>query len=107
VVDVVQGLCEGKKFSETLQPKPESDLPLLQKVLNRLDVNDKTNLAALQAAARNDHALSILAVAFITVKAMTHFYKATNNDWLDGLAVNVVKSLFKKYRPKHTIAGVE
>jgi hypothetical protein len=104
---MVQGLCEEKKFSEALQPKPEDDLPSLQKALNRLDVNDKTNLAALQAAARNDCALLNMVVAFTTAKAMTHFYKAADNEWPNGLAANVVESLFKKYRPKDTIAGVE
>jgi hypothetical protein len=97
----------GREWSEVLQPKPEDDLPLSQKALNRLDVNNKTNLAALQAAARNDRALSNMVVAFTTAKSMTHFYKAANNDWLDGLAANLVESLFKRYCPKDTIAGVE
>jgi hypothetical protein len=49
--------AKEKKFSEALRPKPEDNLPSSQKALNRLDVNDKTNLAALQAAATNDRAL--------------------------------------------------
>jgi hypothetical protein len=55
---------------------------------------------------RNDCALSNMAVVFTTGKAMTHFYKAADNEWPDGFAANVVESLFKKYRPKDTIAGV-
>jgi hypothetical protein len=48
-----------------------------------------------------------MAVAFTTAKAMTHVYKASDNDWPDGLVANVVESLFKKYCPKDTIAGIE
>jgi hypothetical protein len=73
---------------------------LLQKVLNRLDVTDKANLAVLQVVARNDHALLNMAVVFTTAKAMTHLYKATDNDWPYGLAVNVVGSLSRNIVPK-------
>jgi hypothetical protein len=46
-------------------------------------------------------------VAFTTAKAMTHFHKAGDLNWPDGLACNVVKSLLTKYRPTDTISAVE
>jgi hypothetical protein len=38
--------------------------------------------------ARNEKALSNLAVAFTTSKAMVHFHKAASTEWPDGLACN-------------------
>jgi hypothetical protein len=96
-----------QKFAQALGETAENDLPDSQADLDALDRTDQANLPALQAAARNDRALANLAVAFTTAKAMTHFHKAPDNEWPEGLAVNVVKSLLKKYRPTDTISEVE
>jgi hypothetical protein len=57
--------------------------------------------------AKNEKALSNLAVAFTTSKAMVHFHKAASTEWPDGLACNVVKSLLHKNRPQDIISGIE
>jgi hypothetical protein len=96
-----------QKFAQALGETPEAALPADQDDLDALDRADPANLPALLAAARNDKALANLAVAFTTTKAMTHFHKAPDEEWPEGLAVNVVKSLLKKYRPTDTISQVE
>jgi hypothetical protein len=62
------------------------------------------NKEATEAMDRNVRALSNLAVAFTTPKAMVHFHKAASTEWPDGLACNVVKSLLRKYRPQDVIS---
>jgi hypothetical protein len=79
----------------------------MQKDAEGLDASDSANKTAIEAIARNKKALSNLAVAFMTSKAMVHYHKATTEEWPDGLACNVVKSLLKKYRPQDIISGIE
>jgi hypothetical protein len=52
-------------------------------------------------------ALSTLAVAFTTIKAMVHFHKAGNVEWPDRIACNVVKSLIRKCQLQDMISGIE
>jgi Reverse transcriptase (RNA-dependent DNA polymerase) len=96
-----------QKFAQALGETPEAALPADQAALDALDRANQANMPALLAAARNDKALANLAVAFTTTKAMTHYHKAADEEWPEGLAVNVVKSLLKKYRPTDTISEVE
>jgi hypothetical protein len=65
------------------------------------------NKKATEAMDWNERALSNLAVAFTTPKAMVHFHKAASTEWPDGLACNVVKSLLRKYWPQDVISGIE
>jgi hypothetical protein len=78
------------KFSQALGTTPEKDLPALQEDVDKLDASDVSNKSAIEAMARNEKALSNLAVAFTTSKAMVHFHKAASTEWPDGLACNVV-----------------
>jgi hypothetical protein len=96
-----------QQFAQALGETPEVALPANQDALDALDRSDQANLPALLAAARNDRAMANLAVAFTTAKVMTHYHKAPDEEWPEGLAVNVVKSLLKKFRPTDTIAEVE
>ena len=99
--------AKEKQFSQALGERKEADLPNTQEDADALDQADAANKAALAAVSRNEKALSNLAVAFTTAKALVHYHKANDDDWPDGLASNVVKSLMKKYRPKDLIAGIE
>jgi hypothetical protein len=56
---------------------------------------------------RNKRALSNLAVACTTAKAMVYFHKAASTEWPDGLAGNVMKNLLRKYWPQDVISGIE
>jgi hypothetical protein len=75
--------------------------------VDKLDASDVNNKSAIEAMARNEKALSDLAVAFTTSKAMVHFHKAASTEWPDGLACNVVKSLLWKYQPQDIISAIE
>jgi hypothetical protein len=89
VVDAVQGLRESAEVcTGVLGETPEAALPADQAALTALDRNDQANLPALQATARNDRALANLAVAFTTAKAMTHYHKAADGDWPEGLLLH-------------------
>jgi hypothetical protein len=99
--------AKERKFSQALGSTAEKDLPVMQKDAEGLDSSDSANKAAIEAIAPNEKALSNLAVAFTTSKAMVHYHKATTEDWPDGLACNVVKSLLKKYRPQDIISGIK
>jgi hypothetical protein len=92
---------------QALNVDPEPDLPVTQKDGEQLDQKDAGNKKAIDAMNRNDRALSNLAVAFTTAKAMVHLHKAGSTEWPDGLASNVVKSLMRKYRPQDLISGIE
>jgi hypothetical protein len=96
-----------QQFSQALQETPEAALPATQVAYNALDKADAANAAAIEATRRNERALANLAVAFTTTKAMTHYHKAGDLNWPDGLASNVVTSLLTKYRPTDTISAVE
>jgi hypothetical protein len=96
-----------QKFDKALGETEERDLPDSADEAEALDRNDHANIPALLAVARNDRALASLAVAFTTTKAMTHYHKAKDEEWPEGLAVNVVKSLLKKYCPTDTISQIE
>jgi hypothetical protein len=90
-----------------LNVDPEPDLPVRQKDGEQLDRTDAGNKNAIDAMNRNDRALSNLAVAFTTAKAMVHLHKVGSTEWPDGLASSVVKSLMQKYRPQDLISGIE
>jgi hypothetical protein len=94
-----EAYAKVQMFDKALGETEEEDLPDSAEEAEALDRNDRVNVLLLLAVARNDRALASLAVAFTTTKAMTHFHKAKDEEWPEGLAVNVVKSLLKKYRP--------
>jgi hypothetical protein len=96
-----------QKYSQALAIIKEPSMPTTQADGEALDRSDQANLPTLMAMSHNEKALANLTVAFTTPKAMSHFYRASDEEWPDGLAANVVKSLYKKYRPSDTIAGVE
>jgi hypothetical protein len=96
-----------QKFDKALGETEEPDLPDSAEDSDALDRTDRANVLPLLAVAHNDRALASLAVAFTTTKAMTQYHKAKDEEWPDGLAVNVIKSLLKKYRPTDTISQIE
>jgi hypothetical protein len=99
--------AKERKFSQALGSTPEKDLPVMQEPTDKLDSSDVDNKKAIEAMARNEKALSNLAVAFTTSKAMVHHHKAACTEWPDGLACNVMKSLLKKYQLQDIISGIE
>jgi hypothetical protein len=71
---VVKAYTKVQKFSKALAATQESSSPARQRVENK---------KATEAMDRNKRALSNLAVAFTTTKAMVHFHKAASQmAWL-------------------------
>jgi hypothetical protein len=99
-------MAKVMQFHQVLNVDPKPNLPVRQKDAEQLDCVDARNKSAVKAMNRNDHALSNLAVAFTTVKAMV-LHKAGSTEWPDGLASDVVKSLMQKYRTQDLISRIE
>lgn len=94
-----------QKFHEALTK--DQDLPDTQADAESLDRDANAKKKAVAAIDRNEKALSHLAVPFTAPKAMVHYHKASDDNWPDGLASNVVNSLLKKFRPQDIISGIK
>jgi hypothetical protein len=94
----LKAYAKVQRFSQALAATQEN-----QPACRRLDWADVANKKATEAMDWNERALSNLAVAFTTPKAMVHFHMAASTEWPDGLACNVVKSLLRKHWPQQGI----
>jgi hypothetical protein len=83
-----------QQLAQALRETPEASVPTTQVAYEALDKTDVADAAAVKAMCRNECTLANLAVAFTTTKAMTHFHKAGDLNWPDGLACNVVKPTY-------------
>lgn len=92
-----------KKFLAAIQETAEDSLPM-DEVTELVAGQDD---AAIAAKNRNAMAVAALTLALPTGVLMMHVHKACDANWPGGLAWKVVKSLFKKFRPKDTISKVE
>jgi hypothetical protein len=84
---------------------PEPDMP--SKASDVIDESTDDGKKKAAAKKRNAIAIASLSMAFTTEAMMRLIYKSKSTDWPGGLAHQVVKSLFKKFRPIDTVTKVE
>lgn len=94
------------KFEKAIRVNgPDSDLPASDS--EAIDENTEDGKKKSAAKKRNAIAMAHLSMAFTKEATMRLIYKAKSQAWPGGLAHEVVKGLFKKYRPIDTMTLVE
>jgi len=94
-------------FSTAITTDPEVDLPANQVEANSLTGSDANTKKKQAAVSRNDAAMANLTLAFTSDELLGMIITAQTSDWPDGLACDVIKDLFKKYKPEDIMSLVD
>ena len=94
-----------KGFLLAIQENAEADLPVDETTV--LDPNDPVEAAQEKARKRNSLAVASFTMAFTTATLMMLVHWSCNADYPSGLGWQIVKGLFKRYRPSDNITHVE
>ena len=89
------------KFLQATKRMPDPDLPASKgAAIDATTEDGKKQIAAKKA---NKVCMANLTMAFTSEKLLGLIYKSVTADWLEGLAHQVINTLFKKYMPQDLI----
>jgi hypothetical protein len=77
--------------------KEGRDPNLLEKEVSEMELEDESNKKVRIAVRKNELAMAIFVIAFVTKKSINIIYAACTEIWLDGEAHLVMCELMKRY----------
>ena len=96
-----------KKFQDVLCEPKSGDYPASQDDFDAMAAGDATTIAFKSKLERNAEAIAQLTIALDSESLLNKVYEAEDDDWPEGMAWKIMKSLKDDFQPGDRISSVE